>query len=107
MKTNQERILKTFRKHSSCSRSIRGVKKAYGTQHLQIFIPNAPRTRRMLSGRFPYMLYAPIILPKYFPNTHERHIRMVDGNDFEHAQHIFLSYRMPFRMHPYGAEQPV
>ena len=54
------RILKTSGKHSSCSRSIRGVRKAYGTQHLQIFIPNAP-----IIGR---------------------HIRMIDDNYFERAQ---------------------
>ena len=65
---------------------IRGVRKAYGTQHLQIFIPNAPRTRRMLPERFPYMPCAPRMLPEYFPNTHGRHIRMVDENYFEHAQ---------------------
>jgi hypothetical protein len=28
-----------FGKHSSCSKSIRGVRHAYGTQHLQMFIP--------------------------------------------------------------------
>ena len=83
------RILNTFGKHSSCSRSIRCVRKAYGTQHLQIFIANAPRTRRMLPGRFPCMQYVPRMLPEYFPNTHGRHIRMVDENDFEQAQHIF------------------
>ena len=82
-------IRKTFWKHSSCFRSIRGVHKAYGTQHLQIIIPNAPRYRRMLPGRFPYMPYAPRMLPEYFPNTYGRHIRMVDDNYFEHAQHIF------------------
>ena len=52
-------ILKTFGKHSSCYMSIRGVRKAYGTQHVQIFIPNALRTRRMLPERFPYIPYAP------------------------------------------------
>ena len=78
-----------FGKLPSCSRSIQGVRKAYGTQHLQIFIPNAPRTRRMLPERFPYMPYAPRMLPEYFLNTHGRHIRMVDENNFEHAQRIF------------------
>ena len=81
-------ILKTFGKHSSCSWCIRGVRKAYGTQHLQIFIPYAPRTRRMLPERFPYMPYAPRMLPEYFPNTNGRHIRMVDENYFEHAQQM-------------------
>jgi hypothetical protein len=84
-----ERILKTFGKHSSCSRSIRGVRKAYGTQHLQMFIPNAPKTRRMLSERFPYTPYVPRMLPEYFPNTPAGHIRKVDENYFEHAQQIF------------------
>ena len=81
------RFLKTFGKHSSCSRSIRSVRKAYGTQHLQMFIPNAPGTRRMLPERFPYMPYTHRMLPEYFPNTHGH--RMVDENYFEHAQHIF------------------
>ena len=53
------------------------------------FIPNAPRTRRMLPERVPYMPYAPRMFPEYFPNTHGRHIRMVYDNYFEHAQHIF------------------
>jgi hypothetical protein len=75
-----------FGKHSSYSKYIRGVRKAYRTQHL---IPNAPRSRRMLSERFPYTPYVPIMLPEYFPNTHAGHIRKVDGNYFEHAQHIF------------------
>ena len=66
---------KTFGKHSSCSRSIRGVRKAYGTQHLQIFIPNAPRTRCMLPERFPYMPYAPRILP----NTSRIHMDATFG----------------------------
>ncbi|KAG0722372.1 hypothetical protein GWK47_000599 [Chionoecetes opilio] len=44
---------------------------------------------RMLPERFPYMPYAPRMLPEYFPNTHGRHIRMVDENYFEHAQQIF------------------
>ncbi|KAG0730248.1 hypothetical protein GWK47_028641 [Chionoecetes opilio] len=66
--------------HSGCSER---------TQHLQIFIPIAPRTRRMLPERFPYMPYAPTMLPEYFPNTHGRHIRMVDEYYFEHAQQIF------------------
>ena len=96
-KQNPERVLKTFAKHSSCSRSIRGVRESYGTQHLQIFIPNAARTRRMLPERFPCMPYAPRMLPEYLPNTHGRHIRMVDGNNFEQAQNDFWSYRMQFR----------
>ena len=29
------------------------------------------------------------MVPEYFPNSHERHIRMIDDNYFEHAQHIF------------------
>ena len=52
---NTERILETFGKHSSCSRSIRCVRKAYIFQYLLIFIPNAPRIKRMLPERFPYM----------------------------------------------------
>ena len=80
-------ILKTLGKHSSCSWSIRDVRKAYGTQHLLIFIPSAPRTRRMLPERFQYMPHAPRMFPEYFPNTRGRHIRMVDENYFEHAQH--------------------
>ena len=46
----------------------------------------------MFPERFPYMLFAPRMLPEYFPNTYGRHIRMirmVDENYFEHAQHIF------------------
>ncbi|KAG0723617.1 hypothetical protein GWK47_042369 [Chionoecetes opilio] len=43
----------------------------------------------MLPERFPYMPYAPRMLPEYFPKTHGRHIRMVDENYFEHAQQIF------------------
>ena len=72
-------ILKTFGKHSSCSRSIWGVRKAYGTQHLKILILNAPRTKRMV----------PRMLPEYFPNIHGCQIRMVEENYFEHAQQIF------------------
>ena len=87
------RILKTFGKHSSCSMSIPGVRKACGTQHFQIYFPNAPRIRRMLPERFPYMPYAPKMLPEYFQNTHGCHFRMVDENYFEHnyAQHICLA----------------
>ena len=100
------RILKTFGKHSSYSRSVR---KAYGTQHLQIFIPNAPRTRRMLPEHFLYMPYASRMLPEYFPNTHRRHIRMVDNNYFELAQHIFGSTECRFvciRMEPKASMLP-
>ena len=61
-----------FGKHSSCSRSIRGVRKAYGSQHLQMFIKYAPTTRF-----------------EYFSITHGRHIRMVDENNFERAQQVF------------------
>ena len=86
--------LKAFGKGSSCAMSIRSVLKAYGTQHLQIFIPNAPRTRPMFPERFPYMPYAPRMLHKNFPNTHGRHIRMirkVDENYFEHAKQIVVA----------------
>jgi hypothetical protein len=75
-----------FGKHSSCSKFIRGVRKAYGSQHLN---PNAPRTRRMLSERFRYTPYVPRMLPENFPNTPAGHIRKVDENYFENAQHIF------------------
>ena len=51
-----------FNVHSECP-------EAYGTQHLQIFIPNAPRTRRMFPERFPYMPYAHI-LPEYTWTPH-------------------------------------
>ena len=97
---NSERILETIGKHSSCSRSIRCVRKAYRSQCLLIFIPNAPRTRRMLPERFPYMPDAHRMLPEHFPNTHIRHIRKVDENYFEHAQNNFWATEC-------RAEQPV
>ena len=66
----------------------------------------APPTRCMLPERFPYMPHAPRKLPEYFPNTHTPH-----SDDrwtlFWTCTTHFWSYRMPFRMHPYGAEQPV
>ena len=102
-RTLSARFPNVFGKHSSCSRSIQGVRKAHGTQHLHIFIPNAPRARRMLPGRFPYMLYAPRMLPEYTWMPHS------DGRWklFSTCTTNCSSYRMPFRMHPYGAEQPV
>ena len=49
-----------------CEYYIKEAKhRAYADKHLQIFIPNAPRTRRMLPERFPYMPYAPGMLPEY------------------------------------------
>ena len=62
------RVLNTFGKHSSCSRSIRGVRKAYGTQHLHIFISNAPRTRRTCR-----------MLLECFPNTSIIHMYATIG----------------------------
>ena len=102
-RTLLERFPNVFEKHSSCSWSIWGVRKAYGTQHLQFFIPNPPRARRMLPERFPYMPCAPRMLPEHTWTPHS------DGRWklFWTLTTHFLSYRMPFRMHPYGAEQPV
>ena len=77
----------------------RGGRKAYGTQRLQIFIPNGPRTGRMFPERFSYMPYAPRLLPEYFPNRHGRHIRMiqkVDGNYFDHTKKIVVDTECRF-----------
>ena len=41
------------------------------------------------SERFPYIPYAPRMIPEYFLYTHGHHIRIVDENYFEHAQQIF------------------
>ena len=53
-----------------CSESI---------QHLQIFIPNTPRTRRMFPERFPYIPYAPRMLPKCFQNSGHVHVKWTTG----------------------------
>ena len=88
---NPKRILEAIRKHSSCPRNIPGVfgKHMYRSQCLIILIPNAPRTRHMLPERFSYMPDIHRMLPELFPNTHVRHIRMVNENYLEHAQNNF------------------
>ena len=58
------------------------------------FEKHTEHSRRMFPESFPYTPYAPRILPKYFHNTHGRHIRMirkVDENYFEHAQQIVVA----------------
>jgi hypothetical protein len=47
------------------------------------------RMHQELNACFPDVFRTPTMLLECFPNTHGRHIRIVDENYFEHAQQFF------------------